>query len=34
VRRNPVGYSLDLCELVVEEIAAELGKTSGLSGGQ
>ena len=25
-RRNPMGYSLDLCEIVVEEIAAELGK--------
>jgi glutamate/aspartate transport system substrate-binding protein len=25
-RGNPVGYALDLCEIVVEEIAAELGK--------
>jgi glutamate/aspartate transport system substrate-binding protein len=25
-QRKPVGYSLDLCEIVVEEIAAELGK--------
>jgi ABC-type amino acid transport substrate-binding protein len=25
-RRNPLGYSLDLCKIVVEEIAAELGK--------
>jgi glutamate/aspartate transport system substrate-binding protein len=25
-RRNPQGYSLDLCEIVVEEVAAELGK--------
>ena len=25
-RKKPVGYSLDLCEVVVEEIAAELGK--------
>ena len=25
-RRKPLGYSLDLCEIVVEEIAAELGK--------
>ena len=24
--RKPLGYSLDLCEIVVEEIAAELGK--------
>src|SRR5206468_11653971 len=24
--RKPAGYSLDLCEIVVEEIAAELGK--------
>ena len=24
--RKPIGYSLDLCEIVVEEIAAELGK--------
>src|SRR4051794_24230394 len=24
--KKPVGYSLDLCEIVVEEIAAELGK--------
>jgi glutamate/aspartate transport system substrate-binding protein len=24
--RKPVGYSLDLCEIVVEEVAAELGK--------
>src|SRR2546421_721186 len=24
--KRPVGYSLDLCEIVVEEIAAELGK--------
>jgi ABC-type amino acid transport substrate-binding protein len=25
-QRKPLGYSLDLCEIVVEEIAAELGK--------
>ncbi len=25
-RKKPVGYSLDLCEIIVEEIAAELGK--------
>jgi glutamate/aspartate transport system substrate-binding protein len=25
-RRRPVGYSLDLCEIVVEQVAAELGK--------
>ena len=25
-RGNPMGYSLDLCEMVVEEIAAEVGK--------
>jgi glutamate/aspartate transport system substrate-binding protein len=25
-RRKPMGYSLDLCEIVVEEIAAELGR--------
>ena len=25
-KRKPLGYSLDLCEIVVEEIAAELGK--------
>lgn len=25
-RGNPLGYSLDLCEIVVEEIAAEIGK--------
>ena len=25
-QRKPIGYSLDLCETVVEEIAAELGK--------
>jgi len=25
-RRKPLGYSLDLCEIVVEEIAAELGR--------
>src|SRR3982751_1567129 len=25
-QRKPVGYALDLCEIVVEEIAAELGK--------
>jgi len=25
-KKKPVGYSLDLCEVVVEEIAAELGK--------
>ena len=25
-QRKPTGYSLDLCEIVVEEIAAELGK--------
>jgi ABC-type amino acid transport substrate-binding protein len=25
-QRKPVGYSLDLCEIVVEEVAAELGK--------
>jgi ABC-type amino acid transport substrate-binding protein len=25
-QRKPLGYSLDLCEVVVEEIAAELGK--------
>jgi glutamate/aspartate transport system substrate-binding protein len=24
--RKPIGYSLDMCEIVVEEIAAELGK--------
>ena len=24
--RKPIGYSLDLCEIVVEEIVAELGK--------
>src|SRR5436190_6354417 len=24
--KKPIGYSLDLCEIVVEEIAAELGK--------
>ncbi len=24
--KKPVGYSLDLCEIVVEEIGAELGK--------
>ena len=24
--RKPIGYSLDLCEIVIEEIAAELGK--------
>src|SRR5438046_5129403 len=24
--KKPVGYSLDLCEIVVEEIAAEVGK--------
>jgi len=25
-RRRPIGYSLDLCEIVVEQISAELGK--------
>jgi glutamate/aspartate transport system substrate-binding protein len=25
-RRRPIGYSLDLCEIVVEQIGAELGK--------
>jgi ABC-type amino acid transport substrate-binding protein len=25
-RGNPIGYSLDLCEIVVEEITAEIGK--------
>ena len=25
-QRKPLGYSLDLCEIVVEEITAELGK--------
>ena len=25
-RKKPIGYSLDLCEVVVEEIAAELGR--------
>jgi glutamate/aspartate transport system substrate-binding protein len=29
-KKKPVGYSLDLCEVVVEEIAAEVGKDVGV----
>src|SRR4030095_3592474 len=25
-KKNPVGYSLDICEVVVDEIAREIGK--------